>query len=139
MRLLNFRDAWPTDADGSGGDGGVGCTRALAAVRAAAATCNGTGDGDSADDRPPAKVAALTMSLMDGRGLADLHFFVALPHLARTERDLRAQTDRARDPRVARRQTCGGPTRRRRRLTRRTAGTPKNFKMCFMNSFFSSL
>ena len=101
--LLNFRDAWPAYADGGGGDGGVGCARALAAVRAAAAACNGAGDGDSADDGSPAEVAALATSLMDGWGLADLHPFVALPHLARAERDLRARTDRARGARVARR------------------------------------
>ena len=101
--LLNFRDAWPAYADGGGGDGGVGCARALAAVRVAAAACNGAGDGDSADDGPPAEVAALATSLMDGWGLADLHPFVALPHLARAERDLRARTDRARGARVARR------------------------------------
>ena len=81
--LLNFRDAWPADAGCGGGDGGVGCARALAAVRAAAAACNGADDGDRADDGPPAEVAALTTSLMDGRGLADQHSFVALLHLAR--------------------------------------------------------
>ena len=49
-------------------------------------------------------MAALATSLMDGWGLADLHPFVALPHLARAERDLRARTDRARNAHVVRRQ-----------------------------------